>query len=376
MKLLVLTTQDSFFLTHIIDRADYFQEKGWQVAVAVQVTDASLVGLIKKQGFLVFDTRIERQSTNLLKELLVLFRLLKFYFTFKPDLVWHLGAKSIAYGTLSALLLRVRQSVGIINAPIGLGFVYASDSFKAKVLRPILNLLYKFFLNPKHSRVIIENYDDIRLFVRRKYLNRKDAFCILGAGVDTDKFSPGEEKKNECTVVMASQLIKEKGVWDFVKAAEVLKKLNVPVKMQLVGSPDYGNPSSISEKDFEALKKNPNIDCLGYRQDMENVLKQADVFCLPSFYREGLPRALVEASSCGLALLTTNVVGCKEAVRENNGFLFQPHDVDRLVYLIKYLVEHPEERVTMGQQSRKVALSYFDTKKICKRTYDIFLTLM
>lgn len=375
MKLLILTTQDRFFLSHITERAEYFRSRGWEVSVAIQVTDVNLVQKIIRKGFEVFDTKIERQSVNPFSQITALFRLVKIYFKVRPDLVWHLGAKPIAYGTLVTRLLRFRQPVGIVNAPIGLGFVYASSSLKARLLRPIVNFLYRLSLNPRFSRVIIENNDDIEIFVSKGLLNRKDAFCILGAGVDTDCFSPINKRNPICTVLMACRLIKEKGVWDFVEVANRLYKKRIPVKMVLVGEPDYGNPSSITREEFCSLKENPSLICLGYKDAIQEEMKKSDIFVLPSFYREGLPRVLVEAASCGLPILTTDTIGCREVVRDDNGFLFKAHDINNLEKLIMFFVNNPNEVSRMGANSREVALKYFDTRKICSRTYKVFQKL-
>ena len=151
--------------------------------------------------------------------------------------------------------------------------------------------------------------------------------------------------------------------------------MKVPVKMQLVGEPDYGNPSSLTEKEFEELKHNPAIDCVGYKKDIVPFLQKAHICCLPSFYREGLPKVLVEACSCGLAILTTDSIGCKERVRNGNGFLISPHDIEQLVQCIDFLIKNPAELENMSQKSRTVALQYFDTQIISKRTFEIFKTL-
>lgn len=376
MKLLIFTTQDKFFRSHIYDRALYFLKRNWEVGVVFQVTDPLLIGELEKKGIKVFNSKIERKSINPVYELLSILRVISIYRAFSPDIVWHLGAKAIFYGTLAAKLLRLTKLVGIVNAPIGLGYVYASKSLKALLLRPLLNILYKYLLNPSFSRIIIENTDDINDFVRKGFLNAKDAFCVLGAGVDTEQFVPLTRVGREvCVVVMAARLIKEKGVHDFITAAESLYRENLPVRMLLVGEPDYGNPSSVTEQEYEKIKQNPAVECLGFRSDMAIVLGQADVFCLPSFYREGLPRVLIEAASCGLPIITTDTVGCRESVRNKNGFLLPPRNVESLIRAIKYLVLNSEERRQMGKNSREVAINYFDTKKICKRHYEIFNSL-
>lgn len=379
MRILIVTTQDRFFLSHIRERATYFKEQGCVVGVAAQKTSDDLVKKILSLGFAFFDTKIERQSINPLTQIVAISRLFKIQTQFKPDISYHLGAKAIFYGTFVARLYNAK--VGIVNAPIGLGYVFASNSLKAKVLRPVVLLFYRLFLNPPKSRVIVENFEDINYFIKKGFLNPKDAFCILGAGVDTNHFSPLPfSKRNKiCTVVMAARLIREKGVFDFVEAANRLYEQKVPVRMQLIGVPDYGNPSSLTQEEFETIKKNPAIECLGFQRDVAPYLQKAHICCLPSFYREGLPRILVEATSCGLAILTTNTIGCKEAVRDKNGLLFAPHDIKRMVNFIEYLINNPNELKQMSEASRHVSVNYFDNIKISSRTFEVmrsfFLTL-
>ena len=375
MRILVITTQDRFFLSHIKERACYFRDQGCVVGVAAQKTSDQLCKQIQELGFSYFDTGIERQSINPFSQLSAVVRLIKIQNRFKPDISYHLGAKAIFYGTFSARLCNTK--VGIVNAPIGLGYVFASSSKKAKLLRPIVLWLYKQFLNPHNSRIIVENLDDIEFFVNKGFLNPQDAYCILGAGVDTSAFTPlpFSERNNVCTVVMAARLIVEKGVFDFVEAANLLYQNKVPVRMQLIGIPDYGNPSSISKEEFEAIKQNPAIECYGFQPNVNSFFQNAHICCLPSFYREGLPRVLIEAASSGLAIITTNTIGCKETVRERNGFLIPVHDVKKMVQNITYLVNHKKELESMGEASRRVALRYFDSQIISKRTFEIIKTL-
>ena len=371
MRILIITTQDRFFLSHIRERATYFKEQGCVVAVAAQKTSEDLVKKILSLGFDFFDTKIERQSINPLTQIVAILRLLKIQTQFKPDVSYHLGAKAIFYGTFVARAYNAK--IGIVNAPIGLGYVFASNSLKAKILRPVVLLFYRLFLNPPKSRVIVENFEDINYFIKKGFLNPKDAFCILGAGVDTNHFTPlpFSERNKICTVVMAARLIREKGVFDFVETANRLYERKVPVRMQLIGEPDYGNPSSLTKEEFETIKKKSAVECLGFQQNVAPFLQKAHICCLPSFYREGLPRILIEAASCGLAILTTNTIGCKEAIRDKNGLIFAPHDTKRLTNLIEYLINNPNELKKMSLASRDVAINYFDSLKISKRTFEI-----
>lgn len=375
MRILILTTQDCFFLSHVKERALYLKKRGCDVGVAAQKTSDNIVKKIISLGFVFYDTQLERQSINPFSQFLALIRLLKIQQDFKPDVSYHLGAKAIFYGTFIARL--INRNVGIVNAPIGLGYVFASKSLKARLLRPIVLFFYKLFLNPKRSRVIIENFEDINFFVKKKMLLPQDAFCILGAGIDTTLYKPLsiKNKSELCTVIMAARLIKEKGVFEFIEAANRLHEQGVPVRMVLAGVPDHGNPSSITEKEFEVIKQNKAVECLGFQENMIPLLQQAHICCLPSYYREGLPRILVEAASTGLAIITTDNIGCREVIRDKNGFLINPQDVRQLVNAIKYLVIHKKEREEMGIRSRKVALQYFCSTQINRRTFEVFKTL-
>ena len=375
-RLLYITTQDRFFLSHLKDRAIYASNHGFKVFVAAQKTDEKFVREINELGFDFFDTLIERQALSPISQVRALFRLREIVNKVKPDISHHLGAKAIIYGTLAHKLSTVSKVGSIVNAPIGLGYVYAAQELKAWLLKPIVGLLYRLTLNPLNSQVIFENTDDLNYFLDKRVLDPKRSICIYGAGVDTELFSPSDAKNEIVTVVMASRLIKEKGVFDFIRAAEILKKNSVPARMQLVGEPDYGNPNSLTKQQFEDLKNNTAIECLGYRADMSCILKKAHICCLPSFYREGLPRFLIEGVCSGLAIVTTDTVGCREVVVDKNGFLIKPHDVNSLVNAIKTLVDNPTLTMEMGNRSRNLALKFFDKNLICQQTLDVYQGLI
>lgn len=368
MRLLILTTQDRFFLTHVSERAIFFKKQGWQVYVAAQLTSEKYKEQIEDLGFRFYDTRIERKVINPVALITSFLRVWDIYKKVSPDLCFHLGAKSIFVGTAVCKCFS-KGKTKIINAPIGLGFVYSSNSIKARALRPIVDFMYKLTLNPKNSKVIIENHDDLKYFVSNGAVKQDQIFCVPGAGVCTSVFKP-EKKNNTVTVVMAARLIEEKGVWDYIQVADKLREQGVPVRMQLVGIPDFGNPTSITEAELECIKNNPSIEYLGYQENMQNIFNRAHICCLPS-YREGLPRALVEAASSGMALITTDTVGCRETVNGKNGILVPIHGVSEIVDQIKEYVFHSQKLCQAQNESRHLALDKFDTKIICQQTYQV-----
>lgn len=375
-KLLYLTTQDKFFLSHIKDRALYAKKCGFSVSVAAQKTDEIYAKQIRELGFAFYDTAIERQSINPISQVKALVRIVKIFRSVNPDISHHLGAKSIIFGTLAKRFAHLNKEVALVNAPIGLGYVYAARDVRAQILRPIVSLLYRLTLNPKNSHVIVENPDDLDYFVKMGAVARNQGTCIYGAGVDTKLFSPSKEKNKICTVVMASRLIQEKGVFEFYQAAKILRSRGLPVRMQLVGEPDYGNPHTLTEEQFARMNQCDAIECLGYRNNIEDILKKAHICCLPSFYREGLPRFLIEGTCCGLAIVTTDTVGCREAVANGNGYLISPKSVNDLTEAIAELVLRPKLCDEMGEKSRELALKYFDTEIICQQTVKIYCDLL
>ena len=371
MRLLIFTNQDKFFLTHLLDRAKYFRDKGWTVYVAAQLTEETNKVMIERQGFLFFDTQINRKSVNPFEIIRSLMTIRKIYLSVNPDFCFHLGAKSIFMGTFIARILN--RKIKIVNAPIGLGHIFISDSFKARILRPIVKQCYKAFLNPSGSQVIIENQDDINYFIGSKALRPDCAHLIQGAGIDTTRFYPLKKntRNDLCIVVMVSRLIKEKGVREFIEAAKILSRKRLKFRMMLVGAPDFNNPSSLTQQEYEQIKQSNFVDCLGYKKDILEVLQSADICCLPS-YREGLPRALIEATACGLPIVTTNVIGCRDIVINNNGILVEPRNPTDLADAIEYLILHKEDRELMGKNSRDLAVRRFDKELINKKTYKVF----
>ena len=374
MNIVIFVGQDRFFLSHVKDRAEFFAHKGFNVYVLGKKTEEQYVERIEALGFKFYDTKIQRDAISPFAALRNFLDIVSIYRSIRPDVVFHLGAKSIFLGTLAAKMLH--GSVAILNAPIGLGHVFICRTIKAKILRTIVIFLYKLLLNPENSKVIVENEDDIRFFLNLKAAKKEDIHLIPGAGINTEVYVPNEKAiHNEiCTVIMVARLIKEKGVHEFIAVAEKSYKENLPLKFLLVGSPDFSNPSSLTEQEYQNLKKNPAVECIGFTENVLPLLQQSDIACLPS-YREGLPRSLIEACSCGLPIVTTDTVGCREIVINNNGLIVPVANKEALFNAIKTLAFSEKIRKRMGVNSRSLAVKRFETNKISEQTYQIVESL-
>ena len=374
MNLIIFVGQDSFFLSHVKDRAEFFARKGFNVHVLGKKTEDRYVSQIEALGFKFYDTKIKRDAINPLLALLNFIDIALIYRSIRPDAVFHLGAKPIFLGTVAIKLLN--RTVPILNAPIGLGHLFICKTKKAKILRNVVIFLYKLLLNPKKSKVIVENQDDIHFFLNLKAVRREDIRLIPGAGINTQVYVPNKrsDRTGNCTVIMISRLIKEKGVYEFIEAAERSYHDHLPLNFVLVGAPDFSNPSSLSKSEYQNLQNNPAIKCIGFTEDVLSLLQQADIACLPS-YREGLPRSLIEACSCGLPIVTTDTVGCREIVINNNGLKVPVGDKKALFEAIKTLAFSLKMRDEMGINSRNLAIERFETNKICEQTYQVMESL-
>ncbi|MDA8120246.1 MAG: glycosyltransferase [Gammaproteobacteria bacterium] len=199
---------------------------------------------------------------------------------------------------------------------------------------------------------------------------------IRGAGVDTEAFQPCPEPIGTPVVVMAARLLWAKGVGVFVAAARLLKAQGVNVRCVLVGGVDLANAASVPEAQLEAWHAEGVIDWRGFQNDIRPILREATLFCLPTHYREGLPRVILEAMAMGRAVIATDVIGCREAVRDgDNGRLIPPRDPEALADAVRDLLADPTTRARMGRRGRARAAQEFSTTLVIQETLDLYATL-
>lgn len=368
-RLLILVNRDWFFLSHLKDRALAAQKAGYHVIVVSP--DSGLVAEIKALGLEHHRIDMDRHGVHPIRELHILSQLKKLYQTLRPELCWHVGLKAIVLGTLAAQW--ARRCGWIINAPVGMGFVYASSSRKARLLRPWLQYVLKYLLNPNKSRVVFENPDDLNELAQRKIIRKNDAVLIRGAGVNLEEFRAVPEPQGIPVILFAARLIREKGVEVFCEAARILKNQGISARFWIAGGIDQDSSSAISEEQLQQWVNEIKIEWLGNRKDMPDVMAGCHIFCLPSWYREGLPKVLLEAMASQRVIITTDTVGCRESVIDGkNGLLIPPYNAEALAERIRYLIEHPELRQSMAKYGRTKAEQEFSTERVCNETLDLF----
>ena len=371
MKLLYLITEDWFFCSHFIERALAARAAGYDVLVVTRVVEKS--PQIVSAGLRLIHVPLARRSLNPFSAVWSLLRLIQIYWRERPDLVHHVAMKPIFLGTLAARLVRIRR---IINAPVGMGFVYTSKGLLAKVLRPLFWFLMHTLLNPRGSKVILENADDCAALVKNHYVREQDICLIRGAGVDIDKFKPAIRTHDGIIVMFVARLLWDKGVGEFVDAARLLRINNPHVRFVLVGSPDSQNPANISGEQLQRWHAQGDVELWGYQENMPEVWAQADIACLPS-YREGLPKSLIEALASGLPCVTTDVPGCREVVAPNvNGLLVPAREVEPLVHALQSLIDNPTLREEMGRHGRQRVVAEFSSSRVITETLSVYQSML
>lgn len=370
-KLLFLVTEDWYFCSHRLQIAREARKRGFEVLVATRVDRHG--EQIKSEGFKLIPLQMQRRSTNPLNELASIRELLSIYRREKPDIVHHVAMKPVLYGSLAAWITGVPH---VVNALAGLGYVFVSQQLKARILRPAIRAAFRFLLNSGDSRLILQNPDDCTMFIRSHLASSKRIRLIRGSGVDTDMYQPMPEPSGSPVVILASRMLWDKGVGEFVGAVRLLKSRGVDGRFVLVGDTDPHNPAAVPAEQLAAWLNEGTVAWWGRRDDMPVVFANSHIVCLPS-YREGLPKVLLEAASCGRPIVTTDAIGCREVVLHGeNGFLVPVRSIVELADALQLLIENPELRIKMGMRGREIVLREFAVEKIIEETLAVYGELL
>ncbi|OYV40588.1 MAG: hypothetical protein B7Z81_01935 [Acidocella sp. 20-61-6] len=297
--------------------------------------------------------------------------LARVYRRLRPDILHHIALKPIVIGGLAARLAGIRR---IVNAPVGLGFVFSSDRALAKLLRPMVSLGLRVTLTPPGAKAIFENPDDLAVLSAAGMVRADDAVLIRGAGVNTEEFYAAPEPAGAVRVILIARMIREKGIADFCDAA---RRLKGAAEFVLVGAPDPGNPNTVTEAELRAWEAEGIVTWLGARRDIAALLRGAHIAVQPSTYREGLPKSALEAMASGRPLVATDIPGCREAVVDGEtGFLVPPRDPAALAAAIAKLIAEPGLRAAFGKAARRRAEQEFAEPIICAQTLRVYDALM
>ena len=328
---------------------------------------------ITKEGFFFHEIPMSRNGTSIWQEPATIFALFRLYRRLRPGLVHHFRLKPVLHGSLAASLAGVPA---VVNTLTGLGHVFTEPSRRNALLRKLISTGCKRAFRHRNLRVVFQNPDDRAVFIRDRIVPGDQTTVIKGSGVDISMFGFSPEPEGTPVVLLASRMLWDKGIAQFVEAAQILKAEGIQARFVLVGSLDPENPAAISAEQLQAWKENGGVEWWGLRKDMPAVLAQSHIVCLPS-YREGIPRILIEAAACGRPIVTTDAPGCRELVRPGeNGLIVPVQDTHALAAALRTLIENPEMRKAMGHYNRGLAVQEFDLELVVSRYKMVYQDLL
>jgi glycosyltransferase involved in cell wall biosynthesis len=375
-KVVLFANTDWYLYNFRMSFARTLRDEGFEVILLSP--DGEYGPKLRDLGFCWHAVPMNRRSLNPLRELALVMWLARFFAREKPHIVHGFTIKSAVYGSLASKLASVPARV---NAVAGMGYVFTSGDLKARVLRPLVRQVMRLALNGRDSILVLQNPDDMRLFEAARIVNQKAIRLIKGSGVDLTRFKmnggAGQEPGLPLRALLAARLVWDKGIAEYVEAARLLRREHRTVRFLLAGSPDDGNPASVSAAVVESWVKEGLVEWLGQVSDMPKLFSEVDVMVLPS-YREGLPKALIEAAACGLPLITTDAPGCREVVSESgvDGISIPVRDVAALAAAIRLLDDDREMGRKLGLAAREKALINFDERIVIEKTLSVYRELV
>lgn len=357
-KLLYIVNEDWFFVSHRLPIARAARAVGYDVHVAANASAASAA--IEAAGFTFHPLALSRSGRSPLREFLALVALFRLMRRIRPDVVHLVTIKPVIYGGIAARLM----GLPAVAAVTGLGHAFTGGGYLKRCFQALLLALYRFALGGKGCHVVVQNESDehtMRSLVRTPV----DRLSLIpGSGVDLAQYPVLPEPEEPPVVVMAARLLRDKGVLDFLAAANLVRRHHPEVTFLLAGDPDPGNPSSLTQGDLDAIRAEGVVEVCGYQKDIPALFARSNLVVLPS-YREGLPKVLIEAAACGRAVITTDAPGCRDAVLPDESALLVPVKAPEvLAEAIERLIVNPHLRRRLGATGRILAEGRFDIGQV------------
>lgn len=358
MKIAILSSHTPSLFWFRIDMMQSFIERGHTVYALGNEAEDSWKDRFSEKGIIYRQINVQRNGTNPLRDLKSIGSIKGVLAEIMPDKIFTYQAKTIIYGTIAANKLGINEVYPLIA---GLGSLFLNDGLKTKAVRKVLMTEYKYSMR-KCPAVFFQNSDDLKTFKDMKVIKNQTIEMLHGSGVSLEKFTV-QPMPDTFAFLCISRLIRDKGVYEYLEACEIIKKKNPQIRCLLVGPYD-SNPSSLKPEELQRFIDSGVIEYFGEQTDVVPYFRDSSVFVLPS-YREGTPKTVLEAMACGRPSVTTDAPGCRETVDDKeNGLLVPVKDVEQLADTMQYMIDHPNELKTMALNARKKAEQLFDVKKV------------
>ena len=372
-KIIIIGTIASSFYTFRKDLILSLIDKGYTVYAFTSDSNETELAKIVQLGAIPTHYKLSRGGLNPYEDLSNTISLYQKIKKIQPDIVFSYFIKPVIYGTLAAKLSRVPKKIAMIE---GLGFAFTEQpegySRKAKIVQRVQVALFKLAL-PLANKIIFLNADDVKdlLYTHSIPVRHYEVLGGIGLKLADYPYQPVNPRNNETNFLFIGRLLKEKGIFDFIEAAKIVKQQYPKAKFTVLGNIDADNPGALHSEQVQELVATGLIDYPGQVSNVVDWITNSDVFVLPS-YREGVPRSTQEAMAVGRAIITTDVPGCRETVVEGvNGFIVPKWNPQALAEKMIHFIENPEQIQVMGEQSYKIAQEKFDARKVNERLLKI-----
>jgi glycosyltransferase involved in cell wall biosynthesis len=368
-RLLYVVTEDWAFLSHRLPMARAARDAGFEVHVATRIGAGAAA--IASERFILHPTPFTRGSLSPLAALRTIAALRRIHRAINPDIVHHVAMQACVLGMIAAL----GRPCGSVNAFIGLGYSFTSNTAKARVLRRLIGAVLRLLVDRPGSIALVQNGDDLAALLSLG-IAKSHIVLIPGSGVDVRRFTPLPEPQGPPTFGFVGRLLEDKGIRTLIAAHRLLRKRGMDARLLIAGAPDPANPASVSQAEAASWNDKPGITCLGHVDDIAGLWARAHVAVLPS-RREGLPLSLMEAAACGRAMIASDVPGCREVViHQRTGVLIPVDDPRALADAMERLAGAPELRVQYGTAARNLAVERFAADIIGRQTVELYRRLL
>lgn len=353
--------------------AEASKKKGYEVSIGYGEIGNINFDILTNKGFKLYPLSMHRGGINPFQEISTIYSIWKLLKEVRPNILHLITIKPYLYGGIVGRIIKVPC---VVSAITGLGSLFIQNNLKSRFIKSVLYPIFKFALGHSNQSVIVQNNEDVKFLVNWGVLDLKKSILIKGSGVNLSEFFMLDEAKGVPVICFAGRLLKDKGVNEFISAAKILKKRGVYARFQLAGQKDLKNPTGIKAVEIKRIHEEGVVEVLGYQKDIPMLFAKSHIICLPS-YREGLPKALLEAAAASRAIVTTDVPGCRDAIIPNkSGLLVPVKDSKKLANALHWLIDHPKERIAMGKVGRQLAQKEFKVEKIVQSHLNVYEKLI
>lgn len=338
-------------------------QQGCEVIVAAP--EDSYSGRISDLGCRYVPLAMDSHGKSPINDLILMSRFYQILRRERPHVFLGYTAKPNIFGSLAAHALHIP----VINNIAGLGAAFADKTWLTETVK----YLYRIAINRSH-KVFFQNSEDLRLFLDAGLAREERCDLLPGSGVDLSRFKPAERDEHAAghgalRFLFVGRLLWEKGIGEYVEAARAMKEKYPEVRFQIIGATDEKNPGAVSQATIQEWMSDQSIEYLGAVDDVRPMIASADCIVLPTYYREGTPRSLLEAAAMAKPIITTDWVGSRNVVDDAiNGFLCQARSVEDLLRKMEAMVHLScDQRSAMGAAGREKVVREFDEQLVVER---------